>query len=331
MRNKSVVIKDWILLEGLSQRGTCSVLPKVSLNEDCADFDVDLILGTKGLRNVDIQARLVLFCMKALDSTDLEKADVAVVSATSLGSLDSQMKLIFESKVNVPPYKLTPGNIPNSVINSTAGLVAIWQKIKGPNISISAMELSFYMALSESIRIISLHDINLSYITAVETFDSNFGLLCRKYIKSANSNVLPENVAAAFKLDADVSASKGSGLPVIEYCVNGKAYHATTPNLKAIDEIINLLSQKEINSDAITYINLNYTDAGNSIIISALKKVFKNAEINFIDRTPPSEFSTAGALQLADILEKIEHGGRAIMACVDNDGFFGVALISRHE
>jgi 3-oxoacyl-(acyl-carrier-protein) synthase len=108
------------------------------------DFDPTPVLGNKGLRNHD---RLTLFLLiaarQALEDAGLKRegahsaygADrVGVCSATAYGSLESINELVTLAEQD--PHFVNPNRFPNTVINSAAGYVSIWEDLRAPNVTV---------------------------------------------------------------------------------------------------------------------------------------------------------------------------------------------------
>jgi 3-oxoacyl-[acyl-carrier-protein] synthase II len=112
---------------------------------ELGSFDAVQYLGDKGLRNFDRLTRMLIVAAKhALEDAGL-KRDGAFVSApaerlgicaaTAYGSLDSMTEINRVAELEHPRY-LNPSRFPNTVINSAAGYVSIWEGLKGPNVTI---------------------------------------------------------------------------------------------------------------------------------------------------------------------------------------------------
>ncbi len=108
-------------------------------------FDATQFLGPKGLRNFD---RLTLFLIvaakQALEDAKLKvngahvslKAErVGLCSATAYGSLDAINELVMIAELEDPRF-LNPNRFPNTVINSAAGYVSIWEDLQAPNVTV---------------------------------------------------------------------------------------------------------------------------------------------------------------------------------------------------
>jgi 3-oxoacyl-[acyl-carrier-protein] synthase II len=109
------------------------------------DFDAAQYLGDKGLRNFDRLTRMMIVAAKqALEASCIKSAGVfiaaspervGICAATAYGSLDSITEINRVAELEHPRY-LNPSRFPNTVINSAAGYVSIWENLAGLNVTI---------------------------------------------------------------------------------------------------------------------------------------------------------------------------------------------------
>lgn len=109
------------------------------------DFDAAAYLGDKGLRNFDRLTRMLIIAAKhALEDAGIKRDGefllhsrerVGICAATAYGSLDSITEINRVAELEHPRY-LNPSRFPNTVINSAAGYVSIWEGLEGPNVTI---------------------------------------------------------------------------------------------------------------------------------------------------------------------------------------------------
>lgn len=112
---------------------------------EVSDFDAAQYLGDKGLRNFDRMTRLLVVAAKhALEDAGVKRDGefvaiaserVGICAATAYGSLDSITEINRVAELEHPRY-LNPSRFPNTVINSAAGYVSIWEGLEGPNVTI---------------------------------------------------------------------------------------------------------------------------------------------------------------------------------------------------
>jgi 3-oxoacyl-[acyl-carrier-protein] synthase II len=109
------------------------------------ELDAALYLGDKGLRNFDRLTRMLIVAAKhALEDAGIKRDGeflvhsrerVGICAATAYGSLDSITEINRVAELEHPRY-LNPSRFPNTVINSAAGYVSIWEGLEGPNVTI---------------------------------------------------------------------------------------------------------------------------------------------------------------------------------------------------
>lgn len=107
-------------------------------------FDATRYLGNKGLRNHDRLTLMMLVAARlALQDAGLKRDGqhvgygpdrIGVCSATAYGSLDSIAELISASRED--PHFVNPNRFPNTVINSAAAYVSIWEDLRAPNVTV---------------------------------------------------------------------------------------------------------------------------------------------------------------------------------------------------
>lgn len=107
-------------------------------------FDPKPYLGSKGLRNHDrITLMMLVAARLALQDAGLKRDGkhvvygaerVGVCSATAYGSLESITELISASRED--PHFVNPNRFPNTVINSAAAYVSIWEDLRAPNVTV---------------------------------------------------------------------------------------------------------------------------------------------------------------------------------------------------
>lgn len=115
----------------------------VDIAGEVPNFDPTKYLGTKGLRTLDRSTKLLLSAAKlAIDDSQLKITeenthDIGVSVGCTLGSLKSINDFILTT-LHEGPRNVNPALFPNTVINSPASQVSIWNKIKGFNTTISS-------------------------------------------------------------------------------------------------------------------------------------------------------------------------------------------------
>jgi 3-oxoacyl-(acyl-carrier-protein) synthase len=111
---------------------------------EVAGFDPAAHLGDKGLRNFDRLTKLFLVAaklalehagLKANGTHALAAERVGICSATAYGSIDAITELVSVAELEDPRF-LNPNRFPNTVINSAAAYVSIWEDLRAPNVTV---------------------------------------------------------------------------------------------------------------------------------------------------------------------------------------------------
>ncbi len=110
------------------------------------DFDAAVVMGDKGLRNMDRLTRLFLVADRlALRHAGIKNQDafvslgpssVGVCAATAYGSLEAITELDRVARLEDPRY-LNPGRFPNTVINAALGYVSIREDLRALNVTVT--------------------------------------------------------------------------------------------------------------------------------------------------------------------------------------------------
>ena len=115
----------------------------VDVAGEISKFDAKKYLGPKGLRTLDRSTRLLVSAGRlavedaGFQITDENTDDYGVSAGTTLGSLKS-IADFDEVTLKEGPRYTNPAFFPNTVINSPASQVSIWQNIQGFNTTISS-------------------------------------------------------------------------------------------------------------------------------------------------------------------------------------------------
>lgn len=148
---------------------------RTRLAGEISGFDVESILGPKGLRNLDRSTRLALAASKlALDDAGIaqpikeQEADEYGVSlGSTLGSVWSISEFDKEG-LRDGPRAVNPALFPNTVINSPASQISIRFNIQGFNSTISTGFSSGLDAICYAMNMMDLYDYKVVLAGAVE-------------------------------------------------------------------------------------------------------------------------------------------------------------------
>lgn len=312
-----------------------------NIGAEVKDFDAKQYFGPKGLRLLDRSTRLLVAASKLaiadsrFEITDANTDDVGVSVGTTLGSLKSIAEFD-EVTLKEGPRYVNPALFPNTVINSPASQVSIWNNIQGFNTTISTGFTSSIDALSYAYDFIQLDRAHMIYAGSVEEmcYHTFFGFHTLKFLSGSKEGqsfvncpfdkrrngitfgegaclVAMEEYKHAVKRGAKIQAEiLGFGYYFDPYRIN--KYNPRGTGVKA--SIRNALDDAGLEPKDIDYIcaNANSTAAADKIETEAIKEVFgKHAykiPVSSIKSMTGECFSVSGALAVAACLGAIEEG-----------------------
>ena len=110
------------------------------------EFDAAKFLGDKGLRTLDRLTKLLVVAARlTLEDAGIKKAGaftalsaerVGVCCSNAYGSLEAITELDRVAVLEDPRY-INPAKFPNTVSNSAAGYISIWEELRALNVSVS--------------------------------------------------------------------------------------------------------------------------------------------------------------------------------------------------
>lgn len=145
----------------------------VNIAGEVRNFDAAEYMGKKGLRTLDRSTRLMICAgrLAVQDSgliiTEDNTDDIGVAVGTTLGSLKS-ISDFDEVTLREGPRYTNPALFPNTVINSPASQVSIWENIQGFNTTLSTGFTSSIDAMSYAYDFIQMDKIKVVYTGSVE-------------------------------------------------------------------------------------------------------------------------------------------------------------------
>ncbi|MEW5895110.1 MAG: beta-ketoacyl-[acyl-carrier-protein] synthase family protein [Candidatus Omnitrophota bacterium] len=135
----------------------------VDIAAEIRDFDASVYLGKKGLRTLDRSTRLLVSASKmaiadsGFEITDKNTGSCGVSVGTTLGSVKSIADFDIVTLTEGPRY-VNPALFPNTVINSPASQVSIWNNIQGFNNTLASGFTTSIDAMMYAAHQINLHD-----------------------------------------------------------------------------------------------------------------------------------------------------------------------------
>lgn len=313
MDKLTLSVSHWCSLKDGIQSGSC--LPLTS--EHHQRIDEAVVLAGKKLRNVDPQTVQMLCCFAALRQTTSYEPHAAMVSATSMGAFDSVCKLLVESWQNALPHQVSPGNIPNTVINSTAGIAAIHYNFDGPNISLCASELSFYEALTKAFALKQRGQAKDIFVSTLESWEGIYGRALNGLRHTSTHALFPRQCYATLFMLADQPQASAQILAV----TSGRLLQRELlPDL-----LTDFLSGHSVANDEIEYVNM--WDAGEPC--TALATQFPQSELTALPTSARVLMSGLGAWQFEQLLTRTHPGKLALQLAIDAEGFYGISIMQK--
>jgi hypothetical protein len=294
--------------------GSCSLF----LDHRDQLIDPKTFLKGKKIRKFSPETIKILCCFEALLNDGELDPHSAIVSATSMGDFESVCELLRESWNNSQPYKISPGNIQNTIINSTAGISAINYALDGPNISICARELSFYEALSKTMAIAMSDQAKNIFLTSVEDFKGVYGISRRHLLNDENSIQYPKDtLATIFHFSTkNITADK------ILFVNSGRLFSHNKMDIL----LSNILDSLNVKNTEISYVCLwdatsNYRDE--------IDRFFSPVNIYELPKNAGYLMSCLGSWQLENLILNCGSGKLGIQIAIDHEGYYGIAIISK--
>ena len=158
------------------------------------DFDAKVYMGQKGLRLLDRSTRLIISAgrLAVLDSqfiiTEENTDDVGVSVGTTMGSLKSIAEFD-EVTLREGPRYVNPALFPNTVINSPASQISIWENIQGFNTTLSTGFTSSIDAFSYDYDFIQWDRAKVIYTGSVEEmcWHTYYGFHALKFLSGSKA------------------------------------------------------------------------------------------------------------------------------------------------
>lgn len=165
---------------------------RVKVAGEITDFDATIYMGKKGLRLLDRATRLMISSAKlCVDDTGFEITDentdeIGVAIGTTFGSLKSIAEFD-EVTLKEGPRYVNPALFPNTVINSPASQISIWNNIQGFNTTIAGGFTSSIDAMSYAYDFIQWDRNKVIYTGSVEElcYHSFFGFHALEFLSGS--------------------------------------------------------------------------------------------------------------------------------------------------
>jgi len=201
---------------------------RVNMAGEVKDFDATVYMGKKGLRSLDRATKLLVSASKlaVVDTgfaiTDENTDDVGVCVGTTFGSLKSISD--FDTvAITEGPRATNPALFPNTVINSPASQVSIWNNIQGFNTTIATGFTSSIDAMSYAYDFLRLERVKLVFAGSVEEmcFQTYYGFYLLKFLSGSREGE-PFLNCPFDKRRNGITFSEGAGLMAFEDYAHAK-------------------------------------------------------------------------------------------------------------
>jgi 3-oxoacyl-[acyl-carrier-protein] synthase II len=275
-------------------------------SQEQGEFNPDLWIVPKDQKKMD---RFIMYGIAAADEaiqdSGWQPADEegSLRTGVMIGSGIGGLPRIYETSVALHeggPRKVSPFFIPASLINLTAGQVAIKHKFKGPNHSIVTACSTGGHAIGDAARLIQIGDADVMVAGGAEAAVCRIGIAGFASLKalSTSFNDTPTKASRPWDKDRDgFVMGEGAGILVLEelehakkrgakiyaevlgYGLSGDAYHVTAPapdGNGAYRAMTAALKRANLKPTDIDYINAHGTSTpmGDEIELGAVKRLF---------------------------------------------------------
>ncbi|MEU0237118.1 beta-ketoacyl synthase N-terminal-like domain-containing protein [Nocardiopsis sp. NPDC006198] len=172
-------------------------------------------VGRKGTRNLDrltgfglVAAKLALAGAPAGAEADR----TGVVVTTSTGSTQSLMDLAGDTLLQERPYLVNPSRFPNTVLNCCAGQIAIWNGLRGANVTLAAGQASGMNAFRHARMVLSLGRADRLVVGGVEELSAPLAWGWHASGTLAEGTPIGEGAAAFVVTTSEAARAGGAGI-----------------------------------------------------------------------------------------------------------------------
>lgn len=268
------------------------------------DFDIEPYMPAKDARRLDeciqfgMAAGMQALADSGLQVTEANAPRIGVAAGSGIGGLTS----IERSHIALQeggPRKVSPFFVPGSIINMTAGMLAIKLGLKGPNIALVTACTTGTHSIGLAARMISYGDADAMIAGGSEKASSELGMAGFSAARALSTrNDEPQKASRPWDRDRDgFVLGDGAGMLVLEeyeharargariyaeligFGMSDDAFHMTAPpegGAGAAAAMANALRDAGIDGTAVDYINAHGTStpAGDIAESQAIETVF---------------------------------------------------------
>ncbi len=268
-------------------------------------FDPDRGLPAKERRKLDAFINFAVAAANEALATagwvaDSEEKQIrsGVIFGSGMGGLATVKEATIKSEAG-GPRKMSPFMVPSSIINLTAGLISIHNKLRGPNHSVVTACATGTHAVGDAGRLIAFGDADLMVAGGAENTVNTLGMggfsaaralstgfndrpsaASRPWDKGRDGFVMGDGAGALVLEEYEHARARGATIyaELVGYGLSGDAYHITAPHPEGdggYRAMAAALARAQLNPDQVGYINAHGTStpAGDMVEYKAVDRV----------------------------------------------------------
>ncbi|MCJ1678502.1 3-oxoacyl-ACP synthase [Streptomyces sp. APSN-46.1] len=298
------------------------------------DFDATARLGRKVARFNHRSTLLAMAaCETAVEGAGLQVGDevrdrIGITMGTTSGSITGTVDFGKDTFRESRPYLVDAANFPNSVINTTAGALAIKFGMRGANSTVAAGPLAGVAALRQAQVSLRAGHVDTVLAGASEEFTAPNAW----WSAAARNTGLPGEGAAMFVLERPEVAAAAGRRPIAELVATLVRAVDTADRSAVVRAVAEVLDRAGTAPEEIGVVAVRATgvEAVDEAQRAALTGLF-SAPLLWSEELTGDCYSAHSALQLAALLDagtEVPSGGRTVLVVsVDPEGALGVAVV----
>jgi 3-oxoacyl-[acyl-carrier-protein] synthase II len=301
----------------------------VRVAAEVKDFDASEVASPKEVRKLERNVLLALGAAReALDDSGLngfDPARVGIVFGTAIGGVNGILEQE-EIRLSRGPDRVSPNFLPNVLVDSASGQLAISLGIKGPNYAVVSACATGSHAIGEAAELIKrgdadavlagggeacMHPLILAGFTAMRGLaveNDNPPLASRPFDATRAGFVMGEGACVFLLEDFEAAQARGARVyaEVLGYGASNDAHHMAQPEPEAIgvaDMMRAALLRSRVEPERVGYINAHGTSTplGDLAETKAIKAVFGDHAYKLAVSSTKSmmghTFGAAGAIE----------------------------------
>jgi 3-oxoacyl-[acyl-carrier-protein] synthase II len=301
----------------------------VRVAAEVKDFDASQVASPKEVRKLERNVLLALGAAReALDDSGLngfDPARVGIVFGTAIGGVNGILEQE-EIRLSRGPDRVSPNFLPNVLVDSASGQLAISLGIKGPNYAVVSACATGSHAIGEAAELIKrgdadavlagggeacMHPLILAGFTAMRGLaveNDNPPLASRPFDATRAGFVMGEGACVFLLEDFEAAQARGARVyaEVLGYGASNDAHHMAQPEPEAIgvaDMMRAALQRSGVEPERVGYINAHGTSTplGDLAETKAIKAVFGDHAYKLAVSSTKSmmghTFGAAGAIE----------------------------------